>query len=40
MTALTILRQSKAVHIIADGGSWYGDGSSGPPGAKTWPCRI
>jgi hypothetical protein len=37
MTALNVLRQSKAVHIVTDGGRWYGDGSSGPPGAKTWP---
>lgn len=37
MTAINVIKQKHAVHVITDGASWMLDGKFGPACCKVWP---
>lgn len=37
MTAINVIKQKNAVHMITDGASWIFDGGFGPACCKAWP---
>lgn len=37
MTAINVIKQKSAVHMLTDGASWHPSGEFGPPCVKAWP---